>query len=162
MAETVSLKAVQRVSVSPCLQVKGQIFVGRLCQSSPSCHCGRRCQPSLCWRKHPAETWAPSVVQAGCVWTYTQDHLTKRGRMMNNFSVLKTDEKMRIIKIKSILPPLFRSSRTFSDRILTFFFFSSCIITLSLGARWYKHTDTDTQRKWIFIVKQQKLLKAVL
>lgn len=123
-----------RLRTSPCLQVKGQIFVERQCQSSPSCRCGRRCLQCLCLQKHPAGTWVRSAVQAGCVWTYIQGHLEKKR------AAISEDMNRRIcdkVKVK-YLPPLFRSSSTFSDRILTFFFFSSCMITLLLGAGWHK------------------------
>lgn len=130
--------AVRRVQFSPCLQVKGQIFVEPRCQSSPSCQCGRRCPPSLGWRKHPAGTWAPRVERAGCVWTYTQDHLGGGSKQWVTTSAdWKLDAEWEMWRAKNVLlPPLFRSSSTFSDRILTFFFFSSCMITLLLGAGW--------------------------
>lgn len=135
--------AVRCVRFSPCLQVKGQIFVGPRCQSSPSCQCGRRCPPSLGWRKHPAGTWAPRVEQAGCVWTYTQGRLGGGGKQWVTTSASwKLRCKIRNVSGKNVLlPPLFKSSSTFSDRILTFFFFSSCMITLLLGTGWHRQTS---------------------
>lgn len=131
--------AVQCVQVSPCLQVKGQIFVERRCQSSPSCQSCRRCLLSLGWQKHPAETSALSVAQAGRVWTCTRGHLDKRagakcwGQRAQSSGCLLKPKKVPFF----FLPPRFRSSSTFSDRILTFFFLSSCMITLLLGAGWH-------------------------
>lgn len=120
-----------RLWSSPCLQVKGRISAERQCQSWPSCQCGRRCLQSLCWQRHPAKTWGPRAAQAACDWTCTRGRLDKDG---SESEQMQTQTETTARGEVAFLPPLFRSSSTFSDRILTFFFLSSCMMTLLLGA----------------------------